>query len=139
MDVSFVHTDLFAVPAFVLALNTSPGISGGISDADGLALSLPGISFNCKIPEALPTVSPRSSTGISSALEALASIPENKRCIYMNKGWWTYQFCFNAHFTQLHIPSEDEKNQLRVMTPEERQKKQAEYSFLIGKYSDLYV
>mmetsp|Transcript_15219 Transcript_15219/g.21367 ORF Transcript_15219/g.21367 Transcript_15219/m.21367 type:complete len:550 (-) Transcript_15219:178-1827(-) len=29
--------------------------------------------------------------------------PLKDRCIYMNQGWWNYEFCFNAHVRQYHM------------------------------------
>jgi hypothetical protein len=141
---NFIFNDLFSTPAYAISLSSSnqpPAYSTLIP------MSLLGKQYNCAIPDSHNThssmdiiSSPDASLSLGSALNILKSIPTPQKCIFYNRGgWWTYQFCFNNHFSQIHVPSETELLDLQGMTPEDRRKKKEEHNVLVGKFSALHT
>lgn len=129
MNLAFVHEDIYSFPKY--SLKFSPSLGSGNTE-----MILPNHKFNCAVPAENDEASTTEiSTDISTALSIFSQA--NKKCIYLNKGWWTYQFCFNHIFAQVHYPSDEEKAQMNALSPEQRKRKEAENNYIIGSYSEL--
>ncbi|KAJ3396188.1 Protein OS-9 [Lobulomyces angularis] len=61
----------------------------------------------------------------------------DNQCLLLNKGWWTYQFCFNSHLSQIHVLNDVEKKELSLLTKQQQEIKKNENNFILGLYSDL--
>ena len=64
-----------------------------------------GQKYTCMVPNTTASLYSNVGTVVASdaELDELLNSLEDGPCLYLNKDWWTYEFCYKKHIKQYHV------------------------------------